>query len=378
VSVRVTIAARALFCPQLGGHLWAYLNWALGLREVGCEVVWLETVNSTVSKEVAGAHLRALSSSLEQWHMEDCVAVCAAGGDSLPEDWTPGCAAAPDAVTESDLLLDLSYDVPAALLKGCKRSALVDIDPGALQIWMSTGQLMIPPHDIYFTIGETVAKGSALCPDCGVDWQHTPPPVCLAEWPVSVASESDPYTTVSQWSTGEWIVDGEQVFKNDKRTSFVDYIDLPSLTTAHLELALTLGDDEQSERRLLEDRGWRVRRAADVSSTAEDYRRYVQSSRGEFSCAKPAYTTLQSGWVSDRTLCYLASGKPAIVQHTGTSDLLPDAEGLFRFRTRADAVAALETAESDYTNHCGAARALAEHQFDARKVVASVLERALA
>src|SRR5881398_961880 len=125
-------------------------------------------------------------------------------------------------------------------------------------------------------------------------------------------------------------------------------------------------------------RGWSLRDAWDVSATPEQYRAYIQRSRGEFSCAKPTYVKLATGWVSDRTACYLASGKPAVVQHTGPSRFLPDADGLFRFRNMDEAARALAQVESDYERHCRLARALAEEYFDARRVVGRMLEQALA
>ena len=114
-----------------------------------------------------------------------------------------------------------------------------------------------------------------------------------------------------------------------------------------------------------------------VASTPWDYQRYIQDSRGEFSCVKPACVRLQNAWVSDRTLCYLASAKPAVVQHTGPSRFLPDAAGMFRFRDLLEAARCLEQVAADYERQCRLARALAEEYFDARKVVGRVLERAL-
>ena len=111
--------------------------------------------------------------------------------------------------------------------------------------------------------------------------------------------------------------------------------------------------------------------------TPDDYRTYVQRSRGEFSCAKPFYIRLETAIMHDRTLHYLASGKPAVVQYTGPSKFLPDAEGLFRFRNLDEAAGALAALESDYDRHCRLARALAEEYFDAAKVLQRVLERAL-
>ena len=116
----------------------------------------------------------------------------------------------------------------------------------------------------------------------------------------------------------------------------------------------------------------------EVAGTPESYRTYIQRSRGEFSVAKPTYVQLASGWISDRTVCFLASGKPAVVQYTGPSGYLPDAEGVVRFRTMDEAVRALALVESDYERHCRSARRLAEEHFDAGRVVGRVLETALA
>jgi glycosyltransferase involved in cell wall biosynthesis len=177
---------------------------------------------------------------------------------------------------------------------------------------------------------------------------------------------------------GEWMLDDDgEVYSNDKRTGFLPYFDLPKSTDRPLELSLCLSPYDEEERATLLGRGWRVKDACDTTGTPWDYQRYVQHSRGEFSCVKPSCVRLQNAWISDRTLCYLASGKPAIVEHTGPSRMLPDAEGLLRFRDFDEAVRLLAEVESHYENHCNAARALAESHFDARQVARAVLEKAL-
>jgi glycosyltransferase involved in cell wall biosynthesis len=145
-----------------------------------------------------------------------------------------------------------------------------------------------------------------------------------------------------------------------------------------LELALDLPDTEPEERAALERLGWTVRRSHEVAGTPESYAAYVRRSKGEVSCAKPSSVRFAHAWISDRTLCYLASGKPAVVQHTGDSRYLPEGEGLFRFRETAEAAAAMDAITEDYDHHCRAARAVAEEHFDAERVVGRVLERALA
>ena len=114
-----------------------------------------------------------------------------------------------------------------------------------------------------------------------------------------------------------------------------------------------------------------------VASSPERYQAYIQGSRGEWSCAKPVFVKLQSAWVSDRTVCYLASGKPAVVQHTGPSAYLPHGEGMFRFSTLDEAAAALDAINTDYPRHCRAAREIATAYFDAKQVLAQVLSEAL-
>ena len=128
----------------------------------------------------------------------------------------------------------------------------------------------------------------------------------------------------------------------------------------------------------MENHGWRIRPSREVAGTPDSYQEYIQSARGEFSCAKPSCMRFQNAWVSDRTVCYLASGKRAVVQNTGPSGYLPNGEGLFRFSTLEEASAALEAVNADYPRHCRAARALAETHFDARKVIARILAVALA
>jgi hypothetical protein len=154
------------------------------------------------------------------------------------------------------------------------------------------------------------------------------------------------------------------------------FLDLPRLADHPLQLALDLKPQDE-QRRILEEKGWRVVDAHTVAATPWDYQRYIQSSLGEFSCAKPACLKLENAWVSDRTLCYLASAKPAVVQHTGPSRYLPDSAGLFRFRDLSQAARSIERVVAEYDRQRKLARALAEEYFDARKVVKLLLERAL-
>jgi len=363
-----------------------YLHWALGLKALGCRVIWLEALDLDDRDDSPAARRRrrggnprkcvaALKARLDPFGLADSLALCSMNGGTVPADVAQGSLDL-DAAASADLLLNLWHSLPAVVVHRFRRAALIDTDPGLLQIWMATGDVRPAPHDRYFTIGETVGTPEATFPDGGVRWLYTPPPVYLPEWPALAANEAAPYTTVAHWWGGTFEFNGT-TFSNEKRVAFLQYLDLPTRTPVPLELAVCLAEHYEEYRALMEPKGWRLREAWDVSATPETYRAYVQRSRGEFSCAKPAYVALDTAWVSDRTLCYLAAGRPAVVQHTGQSRLLPDAEGLFRFRNMDQAVAALGAIEADYERHSRQARALVEEHLDARRVVASVLERAL-
>jgi hypothetical protein len=360
-----------------GGNLWVYLNWALGLRSLGCQVIWLETVapNYHYPTHEVRADVAALKSHLKSYGLAECVALCFFNGEPLPRDVAQGCHDL-EAAAEADLLLNLEYSEPE-IVGRFRRSALVDIDPGLSQIWMKKGLINLAHHDLYFTIGETVGLPGSRVPDVELQWHYTPPCVALNWWPPHRAEEGASFTTVSHWFEDEWVEDAGEFYQNDKRTGFLPFLDLPRYTSQPLELALYLSPDEEDERAALQKRGWRVPHSYDVAPTPWEYQSYIQGSLGEFSCAKPSCIRLQNAWISDRTLCYLASGKPAVVQHTGASRFLPDASGLFRFRNVGEAAHCLETVATDYERQCKLARALAEEYFDARRVVGSVLERAL-
>jgi hypothetical protein len=386
MSATVCLWADTFGYPEGGGHAWVFLNWALGLRALGCRVIWLEAAEPTTPVAEVRRLTAALKTRLERYGLAEGVALCSCTPEPLPPGAAAGCLDLESAAAAADLLLNVSYNGDAAVLGRFRRTALIDIDPGLLQVWISERQIELPRYDVYFSIGETVGQPGSRFPDAGLRWNYTPPCVALDWWPVRQAPDDAPFTTVSHWHTyREWVCHGEESYLNDKRSGFLPFLDLPRRTRQPLELALCLAadkdlrldPDEEEERCTLEGRGWRVRHSFTVASTPWAYQNYVQGSRGELSCAKPSCVRLQNAWVSDRTLCYLASGKPAVVQHTGPSRILPDAAGLFRFRDLEEAARHLEAVAADYDRQCRLARALAEEFFDARKVARRVLEQAL-
>jgi hypothetical protein len=382
MSVTVCVSASIGRYTRSGGGAWQYLTWALALQAMGCRVIWLEVEvrDPKTPREDLKEYLAALTHSLDLLGLAGItVGLASQDGSPFPWDDSGLYLSLDDVASEADLFLNLAYHSSPGLVGRFRRSALVDTDPGLMQKWMSTGQLAMAPHDVYFTISETVGTPQAHFPDCGLEWQYMPPPVFLPAWPMVTAPRGAPYTTVSNW-WGDWIEHEGEHRSNSKRSAFLQFVDLPAHSPVPLELALTLTADESDrrERQLLEEHGWRVRALWDDDTwSPQTYQAFVQGSRGEFSCAKPFYVLLNTSWIADRTLHYLASGKPALIQYTGPSEILPMDEGTFRFRTRDEALRGLVAFEEDYARHSRRARDLAEEHFDALKVVPRVLELAL-
>ncbi|HEY6156602.1 MAG TPA: hypothetical protein VIV88_04075 [Gemmatimonadales bacterium] len=372
--------------PDGGGHFWVYMQYAQGLRRLGCDVYWLEQFRPPDDRAAETRMLSAFFERLGRFGLEGKALLyardrgAAAGTDALRfvgGEWSD----AERVLRQADLLLNFHYAIDPRLLGCARRTALVDIDPGLLQFWISTGQLSVAPHDCYLTTGETVGTPAARFSDCGLQWHHIRPPVCLDLWPFTYDPHAEAFTTVSSWSTTDWLKvteNGKTVLReNTKRVAFLQFESLPRHTRQPLELALYTDERDAADLACLTQNGWRVRHSRDVAGSPEAYRSYVQGSRGEFSCAKASCMTFQNAWVSDRTVCYLASGKPVVVQDTGPSSSLPNGEGMFRFSSVDEAARALDAINSDYGRHCHAARHIAETQFDSKRILEGVLNTTL-
>ena len=371
---RVVIGAyRVARRARAAGHFWMYAQYVDGLRRLGCDVWWLEELPATGDRAVDRDRVETLRARLRPLGLADKVLLYRWEREDTPTYLTCSARQTEQVFAGTDLLLNFHYEMAAAMLARFRRTALVDIDPGMLQLWWRQGHLRIHEHDRYFTIGEHLDDSVP-----GVTWTHTAPAVSLDLWPYRYDPACEWFTSVSSWRTYAYVALGDgTMLDSNKRVSYLDYADLPRRTRQRLELASTLGPGEEADRGLLEENGWRVRDSTVAVRTPETYQRYIQRSRGELGCAKPAYVLLRNAWVSDRTVCYLATGKPAVVQDTGPSSYLPDGCGLLRFSTVDEAAAALAEVDAHYERHCRAAREIAEACFSATDVVTRIVRRAL-
>jgi hypothetical protein len=269
------------------------------------------------------------------------------------------------------LVFNIMGYLPRDELSGPASWVFLDIDPGYPQIWRELGLAdMLSGHDRFVTIGQNIGRGDCRIPGCGIEWLTTPPPVLLSAWPPT--SQGRAFTTVATWRNPYGTVTFDGVTYGSRVHEFREFLALPRLVDAEFELALDIDAAEVDDLRRLEANGWRLVDPAAVAGNPVSYRSYIQQSRAEFCVAQNIYVATRSGWLSDRSLCYLASGKPVLAQDTGFSENYPVGDGLLAFTTVEEAAAGVEEIERNYEHHSLAARALAEEFFDAEKVLSGL------
>jgi hypothetical protein len=363
-----------------GGNAWAVLSWVLGLKKLGFQVYFLEQIgrescvddNGTVTTFENCANLAYFEQVAEQFGLSGSAALIYEDGEKIH-----GLTYAEllDVAEAADLLVNITGHLTLEpLRRRLRRKAYVDLDPGFTQFWHAAGDAgaRLDGHDFYFTVGENVGTPACPIPTGGIRWRPVRQPVVLDHWPVS--EEGDRFTTVATWR-GPYgpVQHGGKTF-GLKVHEFRKFIELPERVPQTFEVALDIYPAEEKDLNLLRDHGWRLVDPRVAASDPATFRRYVQGSGAEFSVAQGVYVETESGWFSDRTVRYLASGKPALVQDTGFGRNYPVGEGLLAFRTLEQAVAGVERISRDYERHCRAARALAEEYFDSDKVLGRFVE----
>lgn len=365
--------------PEGGGPYWVVLQYLLGLRAAGIESYWLELLPGTGDAERDRGRIATFFANARRYRVSDGVIVLYLPDPADPERGEIATAAtlraAPTALMREGVLLNLSNSIPAPHRDRFARKVLYDIDPGMIQLWSTQWGMGVGEHDLYVSIGQSIGERECRIPTGGVQWHRLWPLVHLPSW----SRQEKPgarYTTITQWWNGNQgydLIDGE-LYEHNKRTSFLEYLDMPRRSGLELELAANITPGEVEDRAALAQAGWRLVAPHDVAGTPEDYRTYIQSSRGEFSCAKPSVIKASPGWVSDRTICYLASGRPSVTQAAGAERHLPKSPGLQFFSSPEEAVEALREVERDYDRACREARALAEEYFSTRVVIPRLLD----
>jgi hypothetical protein len=278
---------------------------------------------------------------------------------------------------QADFVLCASSTTWLEELRDCQTRIFVDIDPGFTQFKMSptpspscAGYASPYDFNFHFSFGERIGKPDCPIPTHGLYWHPFRQPLARELIQPRYTPEAKRFTTVMSWAA-YGSVDYHGVTYGQKNIEMLKFLDLPQRAGNVFEIALG-GVGAPSEQ--LEAAGWTITEALAATQSVDAYLDYLGKSRGEFSVAKNGYVKTCCGWFSDRTVAYLASGKPVIVQDTGFSEFLPCGEGLFAFQTTADVVGAVEQIGEDYERSCRAAKGIAEEYFDSDKVLRAMLQ----
>jgi hypothetical protein len=368
----------------VAGVVWQVLHYLIGLERLGFEVYYVEWRGNWLPHPLdpavdAGWPRVMVGSVLRQYGFEGrwiCSAEFMAPGSTfgdLPATELPRLYREAEAVIN----LTASHTLDADQLC-CGRRVYLETDPGTPQVRLSAGDArmwdLVRAHTHHFTFGENLYGADCLLPRPDVAYMPTRQPVVLDLWHSPRAPHRDAFTTIAKWkkSRGQRVVclNGE-TYQWSKDLEFARFLDLPRRTPQRIELALATVPPDDVLR--LEQHGWQVADAFVVSRSLDEYRHYVQASRGEFTVAKDLNIRTRSGWFSDRSACYLAAGKPVVNQDTGFDNILPTGEGLFSFRTMDDVLAAFDAINSDYERHSRAALDIAREYFDASRVLGDLL-----
>ncbi len=355
--MRVLLAGMVAGDPGQGGATWAVLQYLRGLERLGHDVLLVEPVRELRSEVVE------YFESLEL----DRAALLQSGTRR-----TVGLSYDEIAALDAELLVNISGRLRDRELVGAVPVRLfLDLDPVFVQIWHAQGaDVGLDGHTHYATVGHGLV-GSSVPLDR--EWLTTVPPVVLDDWPVADRLEHDAFTTVGNWrSYGS--VEWEGVTYGQKAHAVRRLLELPRLSSQRLLPALAIDPGEEKDLAALTENGWELADAAEVAGTPAAYQRFIAGSKGELCLAKAGYVDARSGWFSDRSSCYLVSGRPVVAQDTGFGEYLPTGEGLLAFRTAEEAANMMERVSSDYERHRRAARAIAEEHFDSDTVLTSLLE----
>jgi hypothetical protein len=373
VKAPLPVAASIAQRPGYGGHAWAFLQFVLGFRELGYEPVLIDRLSAEMATDAEG---RPSADALEQgkeWFRQvtdaaglgESSALLLDGGETLGIER----GRLRELVAAAPFLLDVMgfLDDPE-LCEAARMLVFLDVDPGFTQIWQETGEAdLFGRHDRHVSVGANIGSPGCSIPTCGRDWISIRPPVVLSRWPVS-APGGDAFRSVATWR-GPY----DPIWRGDERLGlrvheFRKFADLPSRVDGAFELALDIDAADADDAAALRESGWTLVDPLAAAGTLEDYQQFIRASGAEISIAKNIYVETESGWFSDRSACFLASGRPVLAQDTGWSGDL-ESPGLVPFSTLEEAAAGARQIQEDGRERGEAARALAEDRFDSRKVL---------
>ena len=368
----------------LGGHAWQPLQYVMGLARLGHDVYFVED-----SGDLALCYnpLAYTTDTDATYGLQFATRTFAEVG--LANRWAyyhaptsrwigPNADHMSHVCESADLLINLSgVNYLHPWLMRIPARALIDTDPVFTQIDHLTDPVtrdLALQHTTFLSFGENIGSPRSAIPDDGLPWQATRQPIVLDAWSPTPGPAQGRFTTVMQWNSYP-AREYHGLRYGMKSDSFVPYRDMPD-TVGHI-LEVAMPGVLEAPPTLLQGKGWKLRDPREPTREPWAYQRYIRDSKAEFGVAKHGYVVSRSGWFSERSACYLATGRPVVTQETGFSDWLRPAGGVIPFSTPEEAVAGIEEINNRYEFHCQTARAVAEEYFDAHRVLTELLERSL-
>jgi Glycosyl transferases group 1 len=371
------LAARYPFA----GVIWQLLHHLVGFRQLGFDVHYIEDHRAYVYDPIAMAHvpdpsanLKLLGAVLDRYGFAGRWAFL----DSVRNEYI-GMARERcfELIREADAVINLCGATdPRDEHRAARCLVYLETDPGLFQVELAR---KMPPavefaraHKLFFTYGCNLGAPDCVLPTAGIQWRATRPPVLLDQWHPGVGpAEPRAFTTVGTWrNTGHDLEIRGETYYWSKHVNFRKVLDVAGRAAQPIELATDLESGEDFER--ARAGGFNIAPVVPMSLDIDSYRDYISSSRGEFTVAKDVYARTRSGWFSDRTVCYLAAGRPVVTQRTGFEKFIPTGDGLCAFDTADEAVEAVRAINSDYPRHARAARAIAAEYFDAARLLGEI------
>jgi hypothetical protein len=365
-----------------GGNAWAVLNWVLGLRRLGIDVYLIEEITGGNCRDTQGnvarfedsANLAYFRAVVDRFDLAGSSALICDGGQRVHG---MDMAELRHLSADADVLINITGHLTIeALTQGPRRRVYVDFDPGFTQIWHAAGSAgpRLQGHDLYYTLGENIGSPSCPIPTAGIPWRPIRQPIVLETCIVDPSPDPARFTTVGSWRGPYGPVELNGRTLGLKVHEFRRILSLPGRSTARFEIALDIHPADGQDRESLEEAGWRLVDPRTVAADPETFDRYIRGSGGECTAAQGVYVHTNSGWFSDRSARYLASGRPVLVQDTGFAEHLPVGEGLVAWRTVDEAARGAEAILSEYSAHSRAARTLAEQYFDSDRILGRLMD----
>jgi hypothetical protein len=378
--IRVIVSGVIANKPFNGGEAWVRLSWVRGLERLGAEVFFVEQLHATSEESVQprdwhnAPAVRYFQQVVKTFGIESRAALILDDGKSVCGVSNEGLQAA---VESSSLIINISGNLKLrSLIDQIPIKLYIDLDPGFTQLWHEQGQLgtQLEGYDFYYTVGENIGTSASSIPTNGINWRPLRQPVLLDDFQPTPPAEPWRFTTVASWRGAYGPVHvGERQY-GIKAHEFRKFATLPTLIEPRCEIALDIHPGETKDLQMLQQNRWTLVDPAQATGDPLKFREYVQQSGAEFSVAQGIYVETGSGWFSDRSVRYLACGKPALLQNTGFTRNLPVGEGLLAFNSLDEAVAGASSIASAYDKHSKAARRIAVEYFDSDKVIRSLLQ----